>query len=336
MTNKNIELNTTQNFQELSWDKISEEWEEIFNSFEGNRFFQSQTIKNIWKNNFGKDSKYKIFVVSDTNNKMISPFKINEQKYTFIGSKDLFDYQDFIYSDHNDIDELLESLVIFLSNDLSIKELELDSVPTSSPTIEKITGYLKKYNWDVEISLEDVSPRLLLPETFEEYLLSLNKKNRHEIRRKLRRLYEIQGVKSYEFSDKKNIQENMEEFFRLHRMSTPDKNNFMTENRENFFRDISINMSTVGSTRLRFLEVDNKKVATSLSFLKDNVKYLYNSGYDPEYSYLSVGVLNHVLSIQDSIFEKHTIFDFMRGDEVYKYRLGGVNETVSKLLAKKR
>ena len=267
---------------------------------------------------------------------MISPFKINEQKYTFIGSKDLFDYQDFIYSDHNDIDELLESLVIFLSNDLSIKELELDSVPTSSPTIEKITGYLKKYNWDVEISLEDVSPRLLLPETFEEYLLSLNKKNRHEIRRKLRRLYEIQGVKSYEFSDKKNIQENMEEFFRLHRMSTPDKNNFMTENRENFFRDISINMSTVGSTRLRFLEVDNKKVATSLSFLKDNVKYLYNSGYDPEYSYLSVGVLNHVLSIQDSIFEKHTIFDFMRGDEVYKYRLGGVNETVSKLLAKKR
>ena len=49
----------------------------------------------------------------------------------------------------------------------SIKELELDSVPTSSPTIEKITGYLKKYNWDVEISLEDVSPRLLLPETFD-------------------------------------------------------------------------------------------------------------------------------------------------------------------------
>ena len=36
MTNKNIELNTTQNFQELSWDKISEEWEEIFNSFNAN------------------------------------------------------------------------------------------------------------------------------------------------------------------------------------------------------------------------------------------------------------------------------------------------------------
>ena len=205
MTNKDIGLNTTQKFQELPWDKIANEWEEVFNSFEGNRFFQSEIVKNIWKKNFGKDSKYKIFVVSNTNNKMISPFKINDQKYTFIGSKDLFDYQDFIYSDHIDIDELLESLVIFLSNDLSIKELELDSIPTSSPTIKKITEYLKKYNWDVEISLEDVSPRLVLPETFEEYLLSLNKKNRHEIRRKLRRLDEIEGVRSYEFSDKKNI-----------------------------------------------------------------------------------------------------------------------------------
>ncbi|MBI64209.1 MAG: hypothetical protein CL778_02890 [Chloroflexi bacterium] len=336
MTNKNIVLNTNKNLQELSWDQISDQWDEVFNSFDGNRFFQSQIVKNIWKKNFGKDSKYKIFVVSDTNNKIISPFKINKNKYTFIGSKDLFDYQDLIYSGHNGIDELLETLVIFLSNDLSINELELDSIPTSSPTIEKITVYLKKYNWDVEISLEDVSPRIILPETFEEYLSSLNKKNRHEIRRKLRRLNKIESVKSYEFSDKKDIKENMGEFFRLLRKSTPDKNNFMTVNRENFFRDISINMSKLGSTRLRFLEVDNKKVATSLSFLKDKVKYLYNSGYDPEYSDLSVGVLNHVLSIQHSILENHLIFDFMRGDEVYKYRLGGVDETVSKVLAKKR
>ena len=182
MTNKNIVLNTNKNLQELSWDQISDQWDEVFNSFDGNRFFQSQIVKNIWKKNFGKDSKYKIFVVSDTNNKIISPFKINKNKYTFIGSKDLFDYQDLIYSGHNGIDELLETLVIFLSNDLSINELELDSIPTSSPTIEKITVYLKKYNWDVEISLEDVSPRIILPETFEEYLSSLNKKNRHEIR----------------------------------------------------------------------------------------------------------------------------------------------------------
>ena len=142
MTNKNIELNTTQNFQELSWDKISEEWEEIFNSFEGNRFFQSQTIKNIWKNNFGKDSKYKIFVVSDTNNKMISPFKINEQKYTFIGSKDLFDYQDFIYSDHNDIDELLGVMRYVLSNSEYRKVRNLNDEKIMDPIFKWIFGFL--------------------------------------------------------------------------------------------------------------------------------------------------------------------------------------------------
>ena len=83
-------------------------------------------FKNIWKNNFGKDSKDKIFVVSDTNNKMISPFKINEQKYTFIGAKDLFDYQDFIYSDHIDIDELLESYK--LSKDSLIDKEDIEKL----------------------------------------------------------------------------------------------------------------------------------------------------------------------------------------------------------------
>ena len=51
MTNKDIGLNTTQKFQELPWDKIANEWEEVFNSFEGNRFFQSEIVKNIWKKN---------------------------------------------------------------------------------------------------------------------------------------------------------------------------------------------------------------------------------------------------------------------------------------------
>ena len=47
-------------------------------------------------------------------------------------------------------------------------------------------------------------------------------------------------------------------------------------------------------------------------------------------------MLNHIFAIKNSISEKNKVFDFMRGDEVYKYRLGGVNETISKLIAHKR
>jgi len=51
--------------------------------------------------------------------------------------------------------------------------------------------------------------------------------------------------------------------------------------------------------------------------------YLYNSAYDPEYSYLSVGILSKALYIKDSIQRGKKRFDFLKGSEHYKYHLGG-------------
>jgi CelD/BcsL family acetyltransferase involved in cellulose biosynthesis len=51
--------------------------------------------------------------------------------------------------------------------------------------------------------------------------------------------------------------------------------------------------------------------------------FLYNSGFDPQYESLSVGLLSKVLGIQESIREGKKKFDFLKGGEVYKERLGG-------------
>ena len=69
-------------------------------------------------------------------------------------------------------------------------------------------------------------------------------------------------------------------------------------------------------------------MATSLSFVYKGVRYLYNSGYNPIYSNLSVGLMNHALAIQSSIELGHRVFDFMRGSEAYKYHLGGIDRQI--------
>lgn len=326
----------TQKIENKSWNEVEKEWDDVFNSFSCNRFFQSPKVKKIWWKHFGNNSQYKILVITYSNNKLILPLKIQGKTCSFIGSTDLFDYQDLIYSNHKDIGLGLEKLVNFISNDLSVEELRLNSIPDNSPTIKKMSMYLEKNNWQVDLTKEDVSPRISLPSTFDEYLSSLSKKNRHEIRRKLRKLDNIKDVEEYEFFKYQDIKDNLDNFFRLLRMSSDEKNEFMTLSRENFFRDLSLELSLQNQTRLRFLDIENKKVATSLSFVTKGTKYLYNSGYDPGYKDLSVGVLNHIFAIKNSISEKNKIFDFMRGDEVYKYRLGGINETISKLVAFKR
>ncbi len=116
-------------------------------------------------------------------------------------------------------------------------------------------------------------------------------------------------------------------------METPDKAEFMTAGRERFFRTVAVTLAREYSTRLVFLEINGEKVATSLSFVCRNVRYLYNSGYNPAQSSLSVGLLNHALTIKKSIEEGLRAFDFMRGDEAYKYHLGGVDREVFALTA---
>ncbi len=79
---------------------------------------------------------------------------------------------------------------------------------------------------------------------------------------------------------------------------------------------------------LGFLEVRGIKAAASLNFDYKNKLWGYNSGVNRDFMELSPGwvLLGHTLqwACEHGRYE----FDFMRGDEEYKYRLGGVNQYV--------
>ncbi len=60
-----------------------------------------------------------------------------------------------------------------------------------------------------------------------------------------------------------------------------------------------------------------------MCFDYNNTVFLYNNGYDPQYSFLSVGLISKALCIKASIERGRGKFDFLKGAEEYKYRLGG-------------
>jgi CelD/BcsL family acetyltransferase involved in cellulose biosynthesis len=62
---------------------------------------------------------------------------------------------------------------------------------------------------------------------------------------------------------------------------------------------------------------------------------MYNSGYDPDYSHYAVGLMSKTLLIKDAIEQGRTCVDFLRGDESYKYDLGGKNQQVYRIVLKK-
>ena len=62
---------------------------------------------------------------------------------------------------------------------------------------------------------------------------------------------------------------------------------------------------------------------------------IYNSGYDPQYAYLSVGLLSKAACLRHAIEDGRKRLDFLRGNEPYKYDLGGKDLQVYRCLIKK-
>ena len=97
----------------------------------------------------------------------------------------------------------------------------------------------------------------------------------------------------------------------------------MTPKMARFFRLVAEAMTEMGLLKYGVLNVDRKTVAIVMTFDYLNSIYLYNNAYNPEYAYLSVGLLSKLLCIKECIEKGKSRFDFLRGGERYKYQLGG-------------
>ena len=243
--------------------------------------------------------------------------------YTLVGNSDTFDYNDFVIA--SGAEQRFYPALLDAISDGGGRQLDLYSIGEDSPTLKMLPQLARDRGYAVDVEEEDVAPRLVLTETWDEYLAGLGKKDRHELRRKLRRLEGHENWRWYCVSEPSEAVSRMDDFVSLMRQSDEAKAEFLTQEREAFFRQMVAATAAEDILRLFFLEMDGKPVAASMCFDYDGVRMLYNSGHDPEYRYYSVGLLLHSLCLRDALERGYRYFDFLRGNEPYKYRLGGTD-----------
>jgi CelD/BcsL family acetyltransferase involved in cellulose biosynthesis len=157
--------------------------------------------------------------------------------------------------------------------------------------------------------------RIQLPDRFDAFLAGLSKKERHEMRRKRRRFEESQGPPQL----LEGTPDPIGVFVAMHRLAPGRKGEFMTAEREGFFRDLA----ALPEARVDILAGSSgAPVAASLGFRDDAAFYLYNSAYDPAVAESSPGVVLLWTLFESVIGDGLSIFDFLKGDEAYKLRLG--------------
>jgi CelD/BcsL family acetyltransferase involved in cellulose biosynthesis len=192
--------------------------------------------------------------------------------------------------------------------------------------------------WDVTREEEEVCPVLTLPQglDFEGYLDTLDKKERHEIRRKIRRA-EAAGPVRLEPSAAPP--EDLEAFIDLHQKRWGAEGLFPpTEGgaaSRRFFAGLFDSCARAGIVELHFLTVGGRRVAAGVTMVDADSIYYYNAGVDPDARDLSPGVVMVALYIQQAMARGKTRLDFMRGNEPYKYAWGAVDEPIERLLVRR-
>ena len=303
-----------------SFDSLSPDWKKLQDESQPSCIFSSLEWSRVWWQQFGSGAKLHLGAVRYQGRAIgIAPLLVRENVASFIGDRDVCDCLDFVVEPGKE-----EDFFRVLHDNLAgrgIIRLDMAPLRPDSTVLTSLIDIAHRQGWQISCSREDVSVELNLPATWEEYLRMLTGKQRHELKRKLRRLSE-EGEMNYRTSTDATSRD-IGIFLRLFRDSRQDKAAFLTPEMESFFRSLANTMAEEKLLRLSILELNASPVAATMSFDYKNDRYLYNSGYDPQYSWLSVGVISKAVCIKDSIEGGRKRFDFLKGGEEYKYHLGG-------------
>lgn len=311
------------------------EWDSLLRGSPLASIFLSPQWQEVWWENFSAGREMTGFSVPASSgglDALASLSRLNNS-LGFVGAPDTFDYNDFLV--RPGFEEAFYGMLLDVLDGWEWDDLRLDSLIEDSPTLAHLPEMARGRGYSVEVEYEDVTSGVPLPKDWEEFLGLLTKKDRHELRRKLRRLDSQADWRWYCVTTPDETMANLDGFLSLMRMSRTDKEEYMTPEREKFFRALTRRMAELDRIRLFFMEMDGAQVAASLCFDYGSARLLYNSGYDPSLSYYSVGLLLHAMCVKDAIEQGLGYFDFLRGPEPYKAHLGGRQKSLYRMVVKR-
>ncbi len=237
----------------------------------------------------------------------IIPGAVENKTLRLLGDERVTDLSDMIC-----IPGYEEVMLDILADYLVKNDLRVDLYPLEENSV--LVNGLTRRMPELIIAKKDPCPVLSLSSTWEEYLSRLNSKWRHELRRKLRKVNGavLQSVKPQDIGM----------LFGLMAESDMGKAEFLNEETRNFIADIVHAFSEKGWLRMRAAHAKGKLLGILLAFGFRGRTYLFNMGFDPLLRDLSPGIVTLGLDIRKAIEEKYEVYDFLRGDEDYKYRFG--------------
>lgn len=321
-----------------AFDALADTWDSLLDSRRSdNLYMTNRWLKTWWKHMH--PGELAIVTVRDDQGAVqgIGPWFIEnllgERVVRLIGCLDIVDYLDVIVRPGFE-NPVYQALMDFMCSEDAPQwdRLQFCDIPADSPSLQLFPDLAVTHGLIYEASVQDVCPIIDLPGSFEEYLESLDKKQRHELRRKRRRA-DAEDTRFYIAGPEHDLHEEIQAFLSLMEMSTPEKADFLTvPGHRPFFEEMGPLMYETGHLDLAFLTINGQRAAAMWQFQYRDRVMLYNSGLNTaDFLGLSPGIVLLTYSIENAIERGFRKYDFLRGDEEYKFRMGARPTTVNRI-----
>jgi CelD/BcsL family acetyltransferase involved in cellulose biosynthesis len=258
-------------------------------------------LETVWHHRDDQQSTLHTVIAGDA----AVAFEVSDDTVRFAGQENLTDYHSPIGGDPREV-------VTAGLEDLGGRRFRFDSLPREAA--DAVASCLSDLGAEFTETEHEVTAVLALPDSSDDWLMGIGKKERHEVRRK-RRKFEA------EFGDIEVVRSGddaLDAFIAMHKTSPGDKGEFMTPAMEAFFTDLVTEADAI----IHLLVCAGRPLAAAFGFETDAGYFYYNSALESDAAHASPGIVLFSTMIETQIERGATVFDFLKGDERYKFRHG--------------
>jgi CelD/BcsL family acetyltransferase involved in cellulose biosynthesis len=220
----------------------------------------------------------------------------------------------------NNETECLYTVLSYLVKHNNWDFIYLIDLPESAIDLSNLAIASKAAALKFKVETGKICPYLPLPNSIDVFNSQISKNLRQNLRKYMRKLkadYQKVEFKKYNEFDAMMI------FFKLHQKRWESKKMhgvFGLQKIRDFYIDVASAYAQNGWLALYFLTANDEPIAANYSVIYDQRLYFCLGGLDPDYIKYSVGNLLHQKAIELCIANGIKEYDFLKGDEEYKFR----------------
>ncbi len=316
------------------------EWDALADSSKSATPFACSTWQRGVAAQFVASDKFRLITVRrETRLLAVLPLQIAAGGYLETPGTGVSDYIDpLVIEDAALAQEAWRAILSLLAKlwDHSVSGLVLQNVSAPSATRTLLPRLVEQAGFTFEETSNEPSVQITLPKTFEEYWETLDGHERRESRRRLRKAETQGNARLVSAADQADLSAWVVKGLDFLEAHGGDKAEDVRKYLRPFMMRVGADMIREGRMSLRFLMVNDTPAACVFSFRSPAGPMIYNVGFDPAQKQWSPGTVSSAIAIREAIEGGFPTFDFLRGTEDYKYRLGAKDVPLYRLILKRR